>query len=234
MNIYIWIYIYEYINIWIYIYMNIYIYEYIYIYIWIYIYIYEYIYIWIYIYVLIFRLTVQPNSAGALCYISYIHTWSHIPLLLPGGSWLSWCNLSFCPSRLLERDEIRILAGWKHETTRLYYSTSWFSWCLHVPPLGLQQNQKESWNKQFLYSSCLFQVFRHMCKGFRADLQKARPVRSLHHFRDVVLHIVAWCCMQQGASIACSRKSWCSSSTDALCRWSVGQHLWRTLQPSAR
>ena len=79
--------------------------------------------------------------------------------------------------------------GVKDEMKRRFcYSTSWrlylgFATNIHKTKGRLGT----SWNlgTSNSYSSCLFQVFRHMCKGFRADLQKLRPITSLHHFRDV-------------------------------------------------
>lgn len=91
--------------------------------------------------------------------------------------------------------------GIKDEMKRhVCYSTSWRLYLRFATNIHKTKGRLgTSWNlgTSNSYSSCLFQVFRHMCKGFRADLRKLRPVTSLHHFR----------CMQQGASIACSRKS---------------------------
>ena len=75
--------------------------------------------------------------------------------------------------------------GWNETTLPLQYIMA------PVPLLGLPQTSTKSkgglehLGTSNSYSSCLFQVFRHMCKGFRADLRKLRPVTSLHHFRDV-------------------------------------------------
>lgn len=107
----------------------------------------------------------------------------------PGGS---KCEKSFFT--------LHTSALWKSEGTTL---------CRNM--LGVQStDQNNHWNA----IESLLQIFRQMCKGFWADLGKNKPTRCILGG----LSLATANARDYGASMACSRKSWCSNRTDALAR----------------
>ena len=166
-NIHIMIYMYNIYNVYIYIYMFI------------------YIYMYIYIYNCIYSV---PNPIVQGLYVIYTHmiTHSSYRLVVVDSADAIRHSINYAhPNSWSGTKSASWRQGWNETTLLLQYIMA------PVPLLGLPQTSTKSkgglehLGTSNSYSSCLFQVFRHMCKGFRADLRKLRPVTSLHHFRDV-------------------------------------------------